>query len=39
MDKEVSIEELRAKIKAAIAVEEYEKAAHLRDWIKDLEAK
>jgi len=39
MDKEVSIEELRAKIKVAIAVEEYEKAAHLRDWIKDLESK
>ena len=39
MDKEAKIKELRGKIKAAIAVEEYEKAAHLRDWIKDLESK
>ena len=39
MDKEKKIKELRGKIKAAIAVEEYEKAAHLRDWIKDLESK
>jgi len=39
MDKESKIKELREKIKAAIAGEEYEKAAHLRDWIKDLESK
>ncbi len=38
MDKEARIKELRDKIKAAIAVEEYEQAAHLRDWIKDLES-
>ncbi len=38
MDKEAKIKELREKIKAAIAGEEYEKAAHLRDWIKDLES-
>lgn len=39
IDKEAQIKELRGKIKAAIALEEYEKAAHLRDWIKDLESK
>lgn len=38
MDKEAKIKELKGKIQAAIAVEEYEKAAHLRDWIKDLES-
>jgi len=38
MDKAAKIDELRHKIKAAIAREEYEKAAHLRDWIKDLES-
>ena len=39
MDKTEKIKELRKKIKMAIAREEYEKAAHLRDWIKDLESK
>ena len=39
IDKEARIKELRGKIKAAIAIEEYEQAAHLRDWIKDLESK
>jgi len=38
LDKETKIRELRGKIKAANAREEYEKAAHLRDWIKDLES-
>jgi len=38
ISKEAKIKELREKIKAAIAGEEYEKAAHLRDWIKDLES-
>jgi protein arginine kinase activator len=37
-DNEAKIKELREKLKAAIAGEEYEKAAHLRDWIKDLES-
>lgn len=39
MDKEEKIKELKGKIKIAIAAEEYEEAAHLRDWIKDLEDK
>ncbi|MEA1926891.1 MAG: UvrB/UvrC motif-containing protein [Candidatus Auribacterota bacterium] len=37
IDKKAKIAELKKKIKIAVSLEEYEKAAHLRDWIKDLE--
>ena len=37
-DTETEIKRLKEKLQAAIAAQEFEKAAHLRDWIKDLES-
>ena len=38
-DAEAKIKRLKDKLQAAIAAQEFEKAAHLRDWIKDMESK